>query len=158
MNQHPDPHDDPARRFTRLMRGLPPRRAPATLESRVLGELRRRTVQPWRSGFSRWPPGARVAFVVVCGALAGTTLNDASWVSAAHTVSDVGAAPAWLQSAAAAVTSAGNLGAVLAHAIPAGWLYAGLGAGATLYALLFGLGAAAYRTLYIAPSTSGDLQ
>jgi hypothetical protein len=41
--------------------------------------------------------------------------------------------------------------ALLAGAIPAAWLYGSLTAGALLYAALFGLGAAAYRILYLKP-------
>jgi hypothetical protein len=36
-------------------------------------------------------------------------------------------------------------------------LYGILGVGTFLYVTLFGLGAAAYRTLYLSPSTGDDL-
>jgi hypothetical protein len=39
--------------------------------------------------------------------------------------------------------------ASLVRAVPPTWLYEGAAVGAVLYALLFGLGAAAYRTLYL---------
>jgi hypothetical protein len=45
---------------------------------------------------------------------------------------------------------------VLVGAIPTTWLYGGIAAGAMLYVILFGLGAAAYRTLYLQPSMMGD--
>jgi hypothetical protein len=51
----------------------------------------------------------------------------------------------------AIMSAAGELKTAFAHAIPSTWLYAGLTAGALLYAFLFGLGSAAYRTLYLKP-------
>jgi len=44
-----------------------------------------------------------------------------------------------------------NLCASLVDAIPTTWLLPGLAAAALLYAFLFGLGAAAYRLLYLQP-------
>jgi hypothetical protein len=46
---------------------------------------------------------------------------------------------------------AGNLITLLARTVPPAWAYAGIAAGAMLYAVLFGLGAAVYRTLYLQP-------
>jgi hypothetical protein len=53
------------------------------------------------------------------------------------------------------MASAGNLIALLAHALPPGFLYGGLAVCAALYAVLFGLGAAVYRTLYLQPKNGG---
>jgi hypothetical protein len=41
---------------------------------------------------------------------------------------------------------------VLARVVPPVWFYGALCLGAALYAVLFGLGAFAYRTLYLTPS------
>jgi hypothetical protein len=49
------------------------------------------------------------------------------------------------------VGSAGNLVALLARIVPPAWAFAGIAVGALLYAVLFGLGAAGYRTLYLQP-------
>jgi hypothetical protein len=48
-----------------------------------------------------------------------------------------------------------ELDAALRRVIPFEWLYGTMAAGTILYAALFGLGAAAYRTLYLHPS-AGD--
>ena len=61
---------------------------------------------------------------------------------------DVVAATAWV----------GEFSALLVRVIPPAWLYGVFAAGAMLYAVLFGLGAAAYRTLYLRPSLAGDRQ
>ena len=52
----------------------------------------------------------------------------------------------------ALVASGGNLAALLAHIAPPAWLYGGIAVCALLYAVLFGLGAAMYRTLYLQPT------
>jgi hypothetical protein len=41
------------------------------------------------------------------------------------------------------------MGSFLIHAIPPLWLYGAAAFGFVLYALLFGLGTVAYRTLYV---------
>jgi hypothetical protein len=51
----------------------------------------------------------------------------------------------------------GGLAALLLRVIPPLWLYGGLSLGILLYVVLFGLGAAAYRTLYLRSSVGDDL-
>ena len=46
-------------------------------------------------------------------------------------------------------TVMGNAATLVASLIPPLWIYLTLGVGAVLYLLLFGLGAFAYRTLYL---------
>jgi hypothetical protein len=62
----------------------------------------------------------------------------------------------WARSALTLVDVARELDAALVRAIPLDWLYGVLAAGTLLYAALFGLGAAAYRTLYLNLSSAGD--
>jgi hypothetical protein len=154
MNQHPR-HEDPLERLLDgALRGLPARRAPATLESRVLGELARRASQPWwRRSFGHWPTLARAGFVATCVAVVGFVLVGGSWMSSAvPSLHESGAlSGVWLRQAAAITGAIGNLTPSLVNAIPSVWLYVGLAAGALLYAFLFGLGAAAYRLLYLEP-------
>jgi hypothetical protein len=134
------------------MRDLPARPAPPTLESRVLGELARRASQPWwRRSFGHWPAFARVGWVTACGALIGITLLGGPWTAAMGSLQGGGAMGSWIRQAAAITGTVGNLGASLVDAIPASWLLPGLAAAALLYAFLFGLGAAAYRLLYLQP-------
>jgi hypothetical protein len=54
------------------------------------------------------------------------------------------------------VDVARELNAALVRVVPLEWLYGAMAGGAILYAALFGLGAAAYRTLYLNPSSAGD--
>jgi len=140
--------------------GLPPRRAPGTLESRVATELARRALLPWwRASFAAWPVVARVAFILVCAVLGVATilggisayLGDRSFDEASAVLLS------WAHPFLTVVSSAGGLVALLVRVIPPLWLYGILGVGAFLYVTLFGLGAAAYRTLYLSPSTGDDL-
>jgi hypothetical protein len=139
--------------------GLPPRRAPSTLEARVTNELARRASLPWwRASFANWPVGARVMFVLVCaGLVAATILGGVSAYLGDRSFDEVSAALlAWAHPFLTVVSSAGGLVSLLLHVIPPAWLYGILGVGTFLYVTLFGLGAAAYRTLYLRPSSVGD--
>ena len=142
------------RLMDRTLRGLPLRRAPHTLEWRVFDELERRASQPWwRHSFAHWPWFARASFVLACSPLVGLALLGSNWVSsAARSVDQSNWLPlAAARQVAALIQGVGELARLLASAVPPAWQYAGLTAGAVLYALLFGLGAAAYRTLYLKP-------
>jgi hypothetical protein len=133
---------------------LPARRAPHTLESRVLEELARRAAKPWwRRSLSQWPTAARASFVAACCVLVGIALLGGSWMIAAiPSLQESDAlSGSWLRQAAAITGTVGNLSASLVQAIPPVWFSLGLAAAALLYAFLFGLGAAAYRLLYLQP-------
>jgi hypothetical protein len=135
-----------------MLRHLPARPAPHSLESRVLGELARRASQPWwRRSFGHWPAFARVGWVTACGLLIGITLQGGPWTTAVGSLQGTGAMSTWIRQAATITGRVGNLGASLLDAVPAAWLLLGLAAATLLYAFLFGLGAAAYRLLYLQP-------
>jgi hypothetical protein len=152
MSEHRPEEDRLERLLGDTMRDLPARPAPRTLESRVLGELARRASRPWwRRSFGHWPAFARVGWVTACGALIGITLLGGPWTAAMGSLQGGGALGSWIRQAAAITGTVGNLGASLVDTIPATWLLPGLVAAALLYALLFGLGAAAYRLLYLQP-------
>ena len=158
MNKHTDIDDKLERLLQRELSALPLRRAPGTLESRVLGELARRAALPWwQRSFANWPVGPRVIFVLICVALIGATfLGGVSAVLGVRSLTEVGALLlSWIQPALVVAASAGGLAALLLRLIPPLWLYGGLTVGAMLYVMLFGLGAAAYRMLY-RPSLAGD--
>jgi len=147
---------------SRALREVPLRRAPSSLESRVIAEIIRREALPWwRQSFTRWPRPARAVFAVACGSLAAALLM-ASWPFApGGALAGAGARSArlwlpWARSALTLVDVARELDAALVRAIPLDWLYGVLAAGTLLYAALFGLGAAAYRTLYLNLSSAGD--
>ncbi len=126
------------------LRTLPLRHAPSSLEVRVLGELARRAELPWwRRSFLQWPRSARAILVGICVALGGLTSLGGTRIG-------------WmvnpgrgLERTIAVVSAAGDALSALAHAIPSVWIYEALVIGAALYAVLFALGAAAYRTLYL---------
>ncbi len=156
MNVNDVPEQD--RRLEQLLdhtlRQVPPRRAPQTLEARVLGELQRRAARPWwRRSFAHWPMAARAGFVVVCAAVMSLILLGSDWTAANfHSLHDSGVlSPSSVRQAMALAATAGELAAMLANALPLNWLYLALAAGTILYVMLFALGAAAYRTLYLTP-------
>jgi hypothetical protein len=128
----------------RSLRALPPRRAPLSLEGRVYQELARLASLPWwRRSFAHWPGMARAAFLVLCVGLSALTFGgDARLFASLASMRRLLDSLAWLNTAAETLGS-------LARAIPTIWLYEGLAAAALLYGLLFALGAAAYRTLYL---------
>ena len=141
------------------LKGLPPRRAPSTLESRVVDELARRaSLAWWRVSFANWPVGARVAFVLICAALvAATILGGVSAYLGDRSLNEASAlVQGWVNPLLAVMSSAGGLASLLVRVIPPLWLYGTLGFGILLYVTLFGLGAAAYRTLYLRPSSACD--
>jgi hypothetical protein len=153
MNEHPETDEALARLLDRTLRELPSRRAPMTLEPRVFNALRRRAVLPWwRRTFAYWPGLARATFLLICGCLAGLALLVGDWAATGvRLMQTSGASVSWVRQVVTIVNVASDLAALLSGAIPAAWLYGSLTAGALLYAALFGLGAAAYRILYLKP-------
>ena len=55
----------------------------------------------------------------------------------------------WLHGPASIVFVIADVATSVLRAVPSYWLYAGVAAALALYVALFGLGAAAYRTLYV---------
>jgi hypothetical protein len=159
MSKHIESEQELERVLTQALEGLPLRRAPSTLELRVVDELERRAALPWwRVSFAHWPAAPRVAFVAVCVALVAATIlggvfafvGDRSFNEASALVLS------WMHPFLAIVSSAGGVATLLVRIIPPLWLYGAMALGIMLYLALFGLGAAAYRTLYLRPSSVGD--
>lgn len=134
------------------LRALPPRRAPRTLETRVLAAIEQRAaVAWWHKSWSYWPTPVKAAFA---------TTSTALVVAAVYALTLLGRAPqaALTQEVGQRVhvlTSLISLGEWVVDFIgrmisnvPALWLYGGVALVATFYAMFFGLGAVAYRTLY----------
>jgi|SRR5450631_4361886 len=159
MSKHIDSEPQLERALNQAFSGLNWRRAPGTLEARVVQELQRRAALPWwRVSFAHWPVVPRVAFVVVCVALvAATILGGVFAFLGDRSLNEVaGLVLSWVNPFLAVMSSAGGIAALLVRIIPPLWLYGGLMLGIMLYVALFGLGAAAYRTLYLRPSLVGD--
>jgi len=134
------------------VRDLPPRRAPTGLEALVMQEIQRRLSLPWwRMSFAHWPTPARWCFIAASGALITVVARLCGWMA--------GGAPSGtaLANAAANVHIPGavsfkamfSTASVLAESLPPIWLYGGIAVIAATYVALFGIGAAAYRTLYV---------
>lgn len=137
----------------RELRSLPPRRAPRSLESRVLAAIEHRATVAWyHQSWSYWPTAVRAAFLVVATGLAGAAVTAVTFMSrgldAGAAVQEAGSRFPLAAQLYAAGTWTADFVASLAANIPTLWLYGGLAAVAALYAAFFGLGAAAYRTLY----------
>jgi len=136
----------------KLLKAQQSRQAPASLESRVLRELELRASKPWwLQGFSRWPWAARLLFLplglgLVQLSFLTTERVMALWQtlqqSAPATKAESGLQ--WFNSLSQAVQTLGNM---LTRDIPQVWIYGGAGLALLLYAAMFGLGAAAFRTV-----------
>ena len=139
-------------RLGQALRRLPERRAPATLESRVLDALARRVPLPWwRRSFSEWPAAARVAFGATSAVLVMLTVLAAAAANA--NLGSLGASHALstpvLHDASVFFVITRTLSVSLASLFSSSWVLGCLIASAALYAALFGLAIAGYRTLYL---------
>lgn len=156
MTPSPDPHhreEQLERLIHRTLRELPPRRAPGALEQRVLAEIERRAALPWwRKSFAHWPLGARAVFLLLCIGVVKLALMGSVWVMAGFDGAqfrEAFAQPvAWMEGALAIVHAITGFSEIVMRNIPTLWLYGGLAFFATMYAALFGLGAAAYKAIH----------
>lgn len=135
------------------VRELPARRAPSSLEQRVQAEIARRAALPWwRKSFVHWPIAMRAAFVVICASVAGLAYTVVAWATAGVHLAEIKAAFApefrSVEVASRFVKALADFATVVFGAIPPLWLYAGLAVIVACYVTLFGVGAAAYRTLH----------
>jgi hypothetical protein len=136
------------------LRALPPRSAPPALESRVLAAIERRRALPWwKTSFNHWPLPARVAFFLASAGIVKLVLLALVWAmagfEAARFHEALGPHFAMLEAVITVMRALGDLVATTLRAIPPVWLYGAAAIFAALYVTLFGLGAAAYRTLYV---------
>jgi hypothetical protein len=138
-------------------RAQPPLAAPPTLAARVLAQLEERAQLPaWRRSFWHWPRGQRAAFVLGSAALIAAMLDaigrpDAQWLTT--WIGSVWLSPlARLESTGALLSFLAaftrDLGVTLLQDIPRFWLYGAGAAVLALYALLAGISAMAYRSVY----------
>jgi hypothetical protein len=143
MNQ--DRQNELELQIARTLQGQPTRRAPGTLERRVLGQIEAGAATAgWRRGFAHWPLAARVAFLAASVGVVKLALTIAMWIanpldSPAASV-DLPSQVAWMQTLLVAIGS-------VARTVPSLWVHVGLGILLIMYAALFGIGASAYRTV-----------
>lgn len=145
-NRPTDREEQLERLVHQALQEQPLQRAPATLESKVMAEISRRATAPWwQRSFSHWPVAARLAFLALSVGFIKLGLDAASQLVGPLNPSVRGAALfaelSWIH---ALFTS---LGAVF-RSLPVLWVYGGIAVLAGLYLMLFGVSAAAYRTLY----------
>jgi hypothetical protein len=138
----------------RVLGQQPLRQAPSSLELRVMQELALRTSRPWwLQGFGRWPWVARLLFLplglgLVQLSFTATSRLSSLWQSLQHSA-PVSTAQSGLQLLSNFGQAVQSLGNVVTHEIPQIWIYGGAAVALLLYAAMFGLGAAAFRTLVV---------
>ena len=135
-----------------LLRQQPLRRAPATLEARVLAQiaLQGAPLPWWRKGFAHWPVAARAVFLAASYGFIRLSIEGVMSLLAFVRSGEVArTAMSLVNEGAGALSATGSVVGLIVHAIPVLWLYGAAVFGFALYAVLFGLGTVAYRTLYV---------
>lgn len=146
------------RLVSQVLRDQPLRRAPASLETRVLGELAARARLPWwRRGIATWPASVRVPVISICAVSVPAVWVLSLWLAArlvAVTRSRMAGPLATIRDAGHTVSSLGALTTHVVQSIPREWLLGGFIATATLYAALFALIVVGYSLLFPRPAYS----
>lgn len=150
MNTPLNPNEQREQQLERLvdkaLRDQPPRRAPLDLESKVMAEIARRAVAPWWQGsFSGWPVAARLLFIIASAGLITLVLKASAMIIDPI---NPGARSAALFADVAWIPSLFMTIGTVVHDLPSLWVYGGVAILGALYLTLFGVSAAAYRTLY----------
>ncbi len=135
------------------LRSLPPRRAPRTLEARVMAAIEQHAMIPWyHRSWSYWPAAIRTLFLALATGVSGSVviafylmLNGAETKAVA---AQAGERLSFLTGIYHVAQWIADFGVQVLGRIPPLWLYGSLALVAALYATFFGLGAFAYRTLY----------
>ncbi|HEY4367388.1 MAG TPA: hypothetical protein VGN07_09175 [Steroidobacteraceae bacterium] len=141
-----DPNDKLIGLLDSVLHEQPLRRAPARLATRVLAEIERRERLPWwHHSFAHWPLAARALFLILCAASVKFAADASLWLTDRIEVTqfsnEVAAVGVWLK-----ITI--TVASTVLHNVPSLWFYGGVVFIGALYAALFGISAAAYRTLY----------
>ena len=136
-----------------VLREQPVRRAPVSLEARVLGEITRRQTLPWwHQSFSYWPNPVRLAFLVVSTGIVAVALLYSMHVMGVVSQSAMENVFEPVKGAGTTLKVAGTaLWGLVSHVVPEisnQWLYGGLAVLGGAYAVMLGLGATAYRVLW----------
>ena len=137
----------------RNLRTLPPRRAPRSLEARVLAAIEQQALIPWyHRSWSHWPAAVRATFLVVALGVMGAVLTAFylayNGVDTTAMAAQAGERLGLLTQLYHGGVWIADFAAQVAGRIPSLWIYGAIAVVAGLYATFFGLGAAAYRTLY----------
>lgn len=130
----------------KALRDQPLQRAPSDLESKVMAAIAHGAVTPWwHNSFAHWPMAARVLFLVASAVFVKLGLEASALVigpiDPAARSSALFAQLAWVHALFVAIGA-------LVRSLPSWWIYGGVAVLGALYLMLFGVSAAAYRTLY----------
>jgi hypothetical protein len=152
MKRPSTPEEKLERLVASALREQPLRDAPPALATRVLAEIARREQRTWwQTSFAHWPRPAQLVFVIVSLGFAAAGLKAAVWLTTplntAVRAMDLPAEVTWIQTLVAAIATA-------FASMPSLWVYLGIALLAGLYATLFSIGAAAYRTVYLRSQTA----
>ncbi|HEX2854670.1 MAG TPA: hypothetical protein VHO24_15670 [Opitutaceae bacterium] len=149
MNPTPDRDEKLERLIQQTLRQLPARRAPRTLENRVLAELERRAALPWwRKSYAYWPSPVRAAFFVVSATVAALIVAGVFVLTrGAAGTEAVGQLTDQVAGISSVFSTIVEKTLMIYHAIPAVWLYSAIALIGSCYAALLGIGAVAYRTI-----------
>lgn len=136
-----------------LLREQPARKAPMSLEARVLGEIARRQALPWwHQSYAYWPNAVKLSFLVLATGVAGIAvlfsmqlLGVVSAESVTQVFSPAVGAFNTLRTAASTVI---GLVTPSVSDISSTYIYAALALVGGAYAVMLGLGATAYRVLW----------
>lgn len=145
MTHDQDRQNELERQLTRTLQNQPLRRAPSSLERRVLAQIESSAATArWRRGFTHWPVAARVAFLAASVGIVKLVFMVTMWLS---TPLDSPALPFDLPSQAAWVQTLLVAFASVVRTVPPVWFHTGVVILLIMYAALFGIGASAYRTV-----------
>lgn len=148
-----DHNDEKLERLvSQVLRDQPLRRAPASLEARVLGQLAARARLPWwRRGVASWPAAVRVPVIAACAVCVPLVWVLSVWLAArlvSVTRSRMAGPLATFRDAGHTLASVTAATTQVIQSIPREWLVGGIVATATIYAVLFALVAVGYSLLY----------
>ena len=127
----------------KVLREQPLLPAPSGLQDKVFARIAAREASAWQRGFQAWPAFARVVFGLASLALVAFAIEVPAWLAG---VIDLDT-PVGVSRGLALLHALKTIGSSLSSGIPTFWIYAILSSIAALYALCFGVGAAAYRVL-----------
>jgi hypothetical protein len=138
----------------RAVAAIPERRAPRSLEARVLAEIDRRAALPWwRRSYGFWPAPMRGVFLVLSAAAAAVLIAGFMTFfqgsGTAEAANEVARRFAWLSLAGETVETLLAAARNAVGSLPSLWVYGALAAVGACYATLACVGAAAYKTFFV---------
>jgi hypothetical protein len=150
---HPQSPEQLEQLVHRELRSLPLRKAPSSLESRVLAAIEHQATVAWyHKSWTYWPGAVKAAFLGVATGVSGAAIAAFYLLTQGADASALTAAAGERFAGIAALFHVGrwlvSYTSETIASIPPLWLYGGLAFIGAMYATFFGLGAAAYRTLY----------